>query len=133
MIASAIQVCASLVAVALLGLLAHLLGLGGDRRIRDEAEARRLADEAICGFDPVEVGIDRAGIGALLRDAGGRVMLVRRHGSHFAARLLDRRSSIRLDRHFLTIAPSDRRFGAVTLDLGKQAQTWAASFRRLDA
>lgn len=121
----------SALAVLLLALLASQLGLGGDPRLRDEAAARSIAEAAVCGFDATEVTLDRAGIGALLRDADGRVMLIRRHGARFAARLIDRDADTRLDRNFLTIATSDRRFGKVTLDLGPQAQVWAGSFRRL--
>ena len=58
-------------------------------------------------------------------------MLLRRHGAHFAGRLLDSHVHSRLDRNFLTVATGDRRFGSVTLDLGGQAQYWAASLRRL--
>lgn len=126
-----IQLGGSLVAILAAFWLAGRLQLGGDLRIRDEAEARALADNAICGFEAVELTIDRAGMGALLRDAGGRVLLLRRHGAHFAARLLDGHAGIRLDRNFLTLATNDRHFGAVTLDLGPQAQVWAASLRRL--
>lgn len=75
--------------------------------------------------------LDRAGIGALLRDSAGRVMLLRRHGARWAARLLDSHAGVRLDRTFMTIASSDRTFGAVTLDLGDQAQVWAGSLRRI--
>lgn len=132
MTAIAIQLAGSLVAILLLAYLAHWLGLGGDRRIRGEDEARQLAADAIHGFKPTDIALDRAGIGALLRDADGRVLLLRRHGCHFAARLIGRDSTIRLDRNFLTIAPADRRFGAITLDLGPRAQVWAASFRRLE-
>lgn len=126
-----IQLGGSLVAILLTFGLARRLGLGGDLRIRDEAEARALADNAICGFEAIDLAIDRAGIGALLRDASGRVLLLRRHGAHFAARLLDGHAGIRLDRNFLTLATSDRHFGEVTLDLGQQAAVWAASLRRL--
>lgn len=129
--AQLIQLGLSLVAILFAFWLAGQLGLGGDVRIRSEAEARVLADNAICGFEPVDLAIDRAGIGALLRDAGGRVLLLRRHGAHFASRLLDSHAGIRLDRNFLTLATNDRHFGAVTLDLGPQAQVWAASLRRL--
>jgi hypothetical protein len=127
----AIRFAASLIAIGLLALLARWLGLGGDLRIRDDAQARDLAREAVPGFEPAEIAIDRAGIGALLRDAAGRVLLLRRHGTHFAARLLDSHAETRLDHNFLTIATSDRSFGAFTLDLGPQAQIWAGSFRRL--
>lgn len=121
----------SLLAIFALAGLAWKLGLGGDLRIRDEAQARELAEEAMCGFDAVDVAIDRAGHAALLRDAGGRVLLLRRHGAHFAARLLTGHAHARLDRTLLVIGPVEKRFGKVTLDLGPQAQYWAASLRRL--
>lgn len=131
MSAQLIQLGASLLAILALALVAWKLGLGGDLRIRGEDHARELAEEAICGFEPEELAIDRAGFGALLRDSAGRVMLLKRHGSHFAGRLLDGHTQSRLDRNFLTVGTSDRRFGEVTLDLGAQAQAWAASLRRL--
>ena len=126
-----IQFGASLVAILALAWIALKLGLGGDRRIRDEAELRMLAEEALYGFDPVEVAIDRAGLAALARDAEGRVMLLRRHGAHFVSRLLDGHAAVRLDRNYLVVGTNDRRFGVATLDLGDQAAAWAASLRRL--
>ena len=127
----AIQLGASLVAIFAIAGLAVWLGMGGDIRLRDEGEARRLAAMTVCGFDAVDVALDRAGIGALLRDAQGRVMLLKRHGVHFAGRLLTDYRGIRLDQNFLTVAASDKNFGAVTLDLGAEAQAWAGSLRRL--
>ncbi len=129
----ALQGTLSLVAILLVVLAARAMKLGGDVRIRDEAHARELADEAICGFTPVDIAIDRASIGALLRDAAGRILLIRRHGSHFVARLLTSHAGVRLDRHFLTLSTDDARFGTITLDLGPQAQVWASSLRRLGA
>lgn len=126
-----IQMGASLIAILALAWIALRLGLGGDARIRDEAHLRVLAGEALYGFDPVEIAIDRAGLAALARDADGRVLLLRRHGSHFASRLLDGHAHVRLDRNFLVVGTSDRRFGEITLDLGPEAQAWAASLRRL--
>lgn len=127
----AIQLVGSLIAILVLAWLAHRLGLGGDARIRSEDEARALADEAVHGFEPVEVAIDKAGMGALCRDGEGRVLLLRRHGSHWASRLLDTHANTRLDRGFLTLATADRRFGSVTFDLGDKAAIWAASLRRI--
>lgn len=121
----------SLLAILLLAGIAWKLRLGGDTRIRDEAHLRELADEALCGFDPVEIALDKAGLAALARDADGRVMLLRRHGAHFASRLLDGHGHVRLDRQFLVVGTSDRRFGEITLDLGDDAPAWAASLRRL--
>jgi len=119
----------SVVGVLGLGLAAHLLGLGADVRIADADHARILADEAHCGFDPVEVAVDRAGTAALLKDADGRHMLIRVHGNHFAARFLDPPFFGRLDRRLLTLSTGDRMFGQVTLDLGDQASHWASGLR----
>ncbi len=124
-----IQLALSLVAVLLIAAIARWMKLGGDVRIRDEDQARRLADQAVCGFNPSEVVIDRAGIGALLKDTEGRQMLIRRNGAHFVGRLLDRNVAARLDRNFLTIGTGERTFGKITLDLGKNAQYWAAGLR----
>ncbi|MDE2562066.1 MAG: hypothetical protein KGL48_07430 [Sphingomonadales bacterium] len=129
----AIQAGASLVAILLLAWIAARLRLGGDVRIRDEDHARQLAGEAVDGFEPVALTLDRARIGAMLRDAQGRVMVLRRNGSHFAARLLTDHSGVRLDRNLLTVSTGERRFGSVTLDLGAAAQEWAASLRHLKA
>jgi hypothetical protein len=118
--------------VLLLAALAWKLRLGGDVRLRDADEARRLAGQAVWGFVATDVVLDRAGIGALLRDATGRVLLLRRHGVHFVARLIESHAGIRLDHNFLTISAGEPSFGAVTLDLGAQAQVWAGSLRRLE-
>ena len=131
MIAKALQFAGSLAATLLLAWLARRLRLGGDARLRDPDEARRLAEEALDGFEAEAVGLDRAGIGALLRDRQGRVMLLRRHGARWVARLLDGHAGVRLDRNFLTIAPAEKGFGSLTLDLGAEAQVWAASLRRV--
>ena len=130
MIGQALQFVGSLAAILLLAWLARRLGLGGDPRLRDPEEAKRLAGEALCGFEAQDVVLDRAGIGALLRDSAGRMMLLRRHGVHWVARLLDSHAGVRLDRSFMTIATGDKSFGVITLDLGDQAQAWAGSLRR---
>lgn len=126
-----VQIAGSLVAILALAGIARWLQLGEDVRLRSKDEARALAEAAVCGFDPVEIALDRAGIGALLRDAQGRVLLLKRHGARFAARLLSGHRDSRLDRNFLTVSTGEKRFGTVTLDLGADASVWAASLRRL--
>lgn len=126
-----LKLAGSVVAILFLAWLAHRLGLGGDVRIRSDAQAREIADQIVCGFDPVDIAIDKAGIGALMRDAKGRHLLVRRHGAQFAGRLLDRHSNTRLDQNFLTVGTGEKTFGTVTLNLGTQAQYWAAGLRHL--
>ena len=126
-----LQIGGSVIAILALAYVCARMGLGRDVRIASEAEAKRLAREALSGFEPVDLALDRAGIGALLRDGQGRVMLLRRHGAHFAARLLDNHADARLDRNFLTLGTGETRFGQVTLDLGDKAQSWASSLRHL--
>lgn len=126
-----IQPAVSLLAILALAWLAHGMRLGEDVRIQNEDHACQLANEAVCDFEVADLALDRAGIGALLRDSRGRVMLIKRHGAHFAARLLDTHADARLDRNFLTIGSGEKTFGKVTLDLGDKAQIWAGSLRRL--
>lgn len=130
-LALAIKLAGSLVAILLLAALARWLGMGGDVRIRDEAHARELANQAVYGFEPVAVTLDRAGIGALLKDAAGRQMLLRRHGAMWVGRLLDTNVEARLDQGFLTIGTGEKTFAPITLQLGEAAQVWAAGLRHL--
>jgi len=121
----------SIAAILFIAWFARFLRLGGDVRIRSEEQAREIANETCCGFDPVEIAIDKAGIAALLRDADGRHLLVRRHGVQWAGRLLDRHNDSRLDQNFLTVGTGEKIFGSVTLNLGSQASHWAAGLRHL--
>ncbi|MGL5837196.1 MAG: hypothetical protein ACRCY3_01695 [Sphingorhabdus sp.] len=125
------KLAGSILAILFLAWLAKRMGLGGDVRIRDADHARQLAEEALCGFEPIHIVIDRAGIGALMRDADGRHLLIRRHGAQFVARLLDSHSESRLDQNFLTVGTDDGNFGKITLNLGQDAQYWAAGLRHM--
>ena len=128
-----IKLGVSLLSILALAGLAKFLNLGGDLRIRDEDHARALAQEAVFGFVATDIVIDRAGMGALLKDAQGRQMLLRRHGAAFVGRLLDRRLEARLDQNFLTIGTGEKTFGSITLNLGDAAQYWAAGLRHVPA
>ena len=132
MLIIAAQTLVSLIFVFALYLFARALRLGGDVRIADAAHAARLAESAVIGFHAQDITLDRARIGALVRDEAGRVLLIRRHGARFVASELTSHAGIRLDRHTLTLETGDRQFGTLTLDLGAEAQIWAASLRRLD-
>lgn len=130
--AELIQLGLSLVAVLFVAWLVGKLGLGADPRIEDAAHAIRLAEEAEAGFKGVEVARDHAGFAAIVRNAEGRMMLVRAHGNHFAARPVDGAVMGRLDKEFLTLTMPERTFGAVTLKLGKEAGMWASRMRDLN-
>jgi hypothetical protein len=116
----------SLVSVLLLAQSAKWLGLGGDVRL-DRDSAWQIAENE--GFQPTDIVIDRAGIAAIARDAGGRHMLIRRHGVNFVTRFLRPPLDARLDQKLLTLGDGEAAFGRVTLDLGDQAAIWAAGLR----
>jgi hypothetical protein len=126
-----IKLAGSLSAVLLVVALVRGLGLGGDVRLRDADHARALAQEVVLGFDARDVVVDRAGFGALLKDEAGRHILIRRHGVHFVGRLLGPDTIARLDRNSLIIRTGEKSFGRVVLDLGLDAQVWAAGFRTI--
>ena len=129
--AELIQTGVSLVAVLFVAWLVKAMGLGADPRIADADHAIRLAEEAEAGFGGIEVARDRAGFAALVRNAEGRLLLVRAHGNHFAARPVDADAVGRLDKNFLILTTPDRTFGSVTLQLGKDAGMWASRMREL--
>ncbi|WP_447765232.1 hypothetical protein [Sphingopyxis panaciterrae] len=129
--ATLIQLGASLLAVLFIAWLVGKMGLGADPRIADATHAIQLAEEAEAGFHGIEVARDRAGFAAIVRNGEGRMMLVRAHGNHFAARPVDASVEGRLDKEFLTLTMPEKTFGAVTLQLGKDAGMWASRMREI--
>lgn len=119
----------SLAAILFLAAVARWLGLGASPRITGIEQAIALAEETVCGFAGIDAAIDRSGYAAIVRNAAGRQMVIRVHGNHFAARLIDARFIGRLDKTMLTLVPPDRNFGPVTLELGSEAARWAAGLR----
>lgn len=120
-----LQFVGSLIAITLLVLLSRWLGLGGAARLRDEAEAREIAEDAICGFGPREVVLDAKGRGALLVGASGRIMLLAPHGSKFSARLLDWNCRTKVTGDTLAVDTGETNFPTVRLELGQQIGAWA--------
>ena len=112
-----IQFLGSLVAILALAGVALWLKLGPAPKLENEAEARAAAEEAVSGFEPVEIGLDREGRGALLRDATGQILLLRPHGTHFAGRLLTPAARMELDGEVLLVETAERRFGTARLIL----------------
>jgi hypothetical protein len=129
MVSQLLQFAGSIAAVLLLVVVAWRLRLGGEARIADEAEARVLADDTLCGFEAESVALDRAGRGALLRDAAGRIMLLSVHGNRFVGRVLDARSRTRLEGDRLTITVGEARLASAMLELA-DAPAWC---RAIDA
>ena len=117
--AFALQTLASLAAVLAVAGLVRWLGLGASPRIRDTADAIRLAEEAETGFGATEARVDRDGHAAIVRNAAGQRMVLRPHGAHIAARRIADGPLPAPGR--VTIDSGDARFGQVTLDAGEAA------------
>ena len=131
-LAPVVQTLLSVLAVLGIAGLTRWLGLGaGYERIRDEAHAIALADQAECGFDGVAADIDTAGFGAIVRNRAGAMMLVRAHGNRFVGRRITRDFTARLDRSRLWLDSGERRFGGVHLDFGQRAGAVAAGLRKV--
>ncbi|WP_427964164.1 hypothetical protein [Altererythrobacter sp.] len=124
------QFLGSLLAILALAGIAYWLKLGPAPRLENEADARRAADEAVSGFDPVAIGIDAEGRGAIMRDARGRLLVLRPHGTHFAGRILSAGAQAQGDGERLLIDTGEKRFGPVHLTL-EGAETWAAEIRSI--
>lgn len=118
-----LQFLGSLVAIFVLAGLAWKLGLGAPPRLKSEAEARIAADQVVSGFEPTRIALDADGSGAIMSDDAGRIMVVRRHGSHFAGRILTPVASAAVDGEALLIATGEKRFGSVRLTV-EDASSW---------
>ena len=131
-----LQTAGSLVAILALAGLAWWLRLGGAPLLADDEAVRRAAGEVEDGFVPVAIARTADGMAGLARDAGGRIMVIRRHGNRFAGRVLGPAAQARLwsDRGntALEVDCGEARFGKAFLAIADPA-TWADAINRLDA
>jgi hypothetical protein len=122
---------ASLTGIGLLYIIAWKMGLGGDPRLADEADAQQKARDGLYGFEAVDIALDKAGMSALLRDAASRHALIFRVGNRFVARLVPGTAGARLDQALLTINLHEPDLPPVILNLGDKAQYWASGLRHI--
>lgn len=125
-----LQFVASLAAILILAGIAHALRLGQPVRLAGEAEIRHAAGEAVDGYDPVQWAVDRGGNCAILRDADGRLLLLKPHGNKFAGRLLGPGAHAQAGAAGLIVASGERRYGSATLRIDEPA-AWAEAINRL--
>ena len=127
----ALQFVGSLVAILVLAWLVKRFGLGANPSLKDDAAARAVAAEVSDGFAALEVARDAGGAGALLRDAEGRIMLLKPHGVHFAGRILTASASATHSDNRISISTGEKRFGDVQLTID-DAASWVEAIIRLD-
>ncbi len=121
----------SLAAVFALAGIAWLLGMGRTAGIGDEDQAKAMARDAQSGFHPVSAIVGSDGEAALAIDAGGALVLVRRHGAQFAARYFPAPPPVQAGDDGLQIATGERIFGTITIKAdARTAADWA---RRIQA
>ncbi|WP_379923150.1 hypothetical protein [Erythrobacter sp. R86502] len=128
-----LQTAGSLVAILALAGLAWWMKLGGEPKLDSEAAVRRAAGEVEDGFDPVAAGFD--GKAAIVRDAQGRIMVIKRHGNRFAGRVLGPQAKAGVwqdpGHSALKVDSGERRFGTVFLDI-PAPETWADAINRVN-
>ena len=98
---------------------------------QDDEEAAFAASEAIDGFDAVRIGRDTEGRSALMCDAEGRILLLKRHGNRFAGRLLGQSAEARVEGETLIVSTGERRFGGARLHID-DAEAWVSAINALD-
>ncbi len=127
----ALQFVGSLVAILVLAWLVKRLGLGANPSLKHDVTARAVAAEVSDGFAALEIARDEGGAGALLRDAEGRIMLLKPHGVHFAGRILTASASAAHSGNTICISTGEKRFGDVQLTID-DAASWVEAIIRLD-
>ncbi|QFT76161.1 hypothetical protein FIU90_01265 [Erythrobacter sp. THAF29] len=121
----------SLVAIFVLAGMARWMKLGGSPTLASEADAARAAGEVWDGYEPVEIALGKDGAAALLRDASGRIMVIKRHGNRFAGRILAHAASATVNGEKIEVATGEARFGSVSLN-ARDAASWADAINALD-
>ncbi|MFA5965913.1 MAG: hypothetical protein WC804_18000 [Sphingomonas sp.] len=108
-----LQLGGSIVAILILAGVARMLRLG-ESKIASAADARRLAEEALVGFEARHALVGQDGNAALVA-GNGAIAVLKRHGAQVAVRRLLPPLRFREAVEGVTIETGERLFGAVTL------------------
>ncbi|MBV7265778.1 hypothetical protein [Erythrobacter ani] len=120
----------SLAAIVALSGLALLLRLGGTAQLTSEPDAIKAAGEVHDGYQAVEAAVSADGAAAILNDASGQIMLIKRHGDRFAGRLLQSNARAQANGDLLSVDTGEKRFGRVQIQ-HTDAASWAEAVNRL--
>ncbi|MEO9129844.1 MAG: hypothetical protein ABI240_01415 [Sphingomonas sp.] len=107
------QLAGSIVAIMVLAGVARLLRLG-ESRIATAADAQRIAEEMLAGFDAHAALVSQDG-GAALVAGNGAIAVLKRHGAKVAARRLLPPLRVHPAIEGVTVETGERLFGSVTL------------------
>lgn len=126
-----LQFLGSLVAILALAGLVWWMGLGGQPRLNGEADTRAAANEAVDGYTPAESTIDVHGLGAIMQDGNGRILVLKPHGNKFAGRVLTHGAAAEATDGTLMILSGEQHYGSVVLSV-ENPQTWADRINALE-
>lgn len=125
-----LQFGGSLLAIFAVYAIARALKLGGEPRLLDNEAVKLAASEVEDGFIAQRTAIARGGAAALTADAEGKILLIKRHGNHFAGRILTCDARVHEEVDAIIVDCGDARFGKVRLSLD-QPGTWVDAINRL--
>jgi len=108
--------------IALLVLLARLLGFNTQPRLASVEQAGDIARDALIGFHATSAALGDDARAALVASTDGRVALVRPHGDRWIVRIANG-AAVKRDGDTLTLALHEPMFPALTLRLA-DAATW---------
>lgn len=94
----------------------------GEVALENRQQAFDWAERNIPFFTASEAIVSEDGQGALVMDDAGRVVLVKRHGSKFAARLIEAPIDAQQEGPIWCIGSGDRQFGRVRLQFDMAGQ-----------
>lgn len=94
----------------------------GEVALENRQQAFDWAERNIPFFTASEAIVSEDGQGALVMDDAGRVVLVKRHGSKFAARLIEQPIDAERDGPIWCIGSGDRQFGRVRMQFDMAGQ-----------
>ena len=95
----------------------------GEVRLQSRAQACDWAAKNVPFFAPVDAIISEDGQGALVCDAAQQIVLIKRHGSKFAGRLLTRPLDIERKGPIWCVGSGDRQFGWVSMQFDIAGQS----------
>lgn len=125
-----LQTAGSLVAILALAGLAWWLKLGGTPVLNGAADVRRIASEVEDGFVATDCAVSDDQAAAVAQDAGGRIMIIRRHGNRYAGRILGSDASVQRVGGALEVDCGELRFGKTRLVI-PDPDAWAAAINAL--
>ena len=108
-----LQLGGSIVAILLLAGIARMLRLG-ESKIATAADARRIAEEHLAGFEARHALVGEDGNAALVA-GNGAIAILKRHGAQVAVRRLLPPLRVSEAIEGVTVDSGERLFGAVTL------------------